>query len=359
MVATMKKSPVSLSWALLAAVSIGGVISCSSSISGDRPVAADGRAIHRAGQLDEFFLEEPVNIRGLGTKAALEKLDCAYRGTCRRAGEAPLELSYEVPAGYDRPLNLTVGGRFEDAIREVAATSKLELTRRGNSYRFQAPRGGDQLVHQTYAVPPDFLNRVSSDAYDRRLPIRAAFEKRGVAFDEATRLTLKGSKLGVEARDQGDMAAISGTVRAFSTDAPLQIRLDIQVFEIPAGQSWNEPQKEIVSASELAALHRTPGVREKAFPAICARSNESGRVSLPTGETLRFQPGLLGMGVQVKAKLTQKAGGSRPEAILMDGQASDGGTRIASATRPDGSRVVLAVTPTIIDATGRPVKQAR
>jgi hypothetical protein len=352
----MKKSPVSLSCVLSAAISIGAMVSCSSSISGDRPVAADGRALHRPEQLDDFILEKPVNIRGQGTKAALETLDRAYRETCSKAGEVPLNLSYEVPAGYDRPLSLTLGGRFDGAVREIAATSKLELTRRGNTYRFQVPQGDDQLVQQSYSVPPDFLSRVSRDAYEQRLPIRVAFEKRGVAFSTATRLSLRGSQLGVETRDRGDAAAISGTVQAFSQDSPLQIHLDSRAFEIPAGQSWDGPANGIAGDGDVAKLRRISGVQEQALPAPTTRSFEPGRVLLPEG-ALRFQAGLLGLGVQVKADLSQKIRGRRPILISMEGQAPDGGTRIATATRPDGSRVVLALTPTIIDATGRPVNQ--
>jgi hypothetical protein len=73
--------------------------------------------------------------------------------------------------------------------------------------------------------------------------------------------------------------------------------------------------------------------------------------------TLRSEAGLLAFGIQVQAELKQKSRGNRPVSILVEGQTPDGGTRIAAANRPDGSRVVLAVTPTVIDATGRPVKK--
>ena len=347
----MKKSPVSLPQVILVALSVGVFASCSSSISGDRPVAADGRAMHRTGQLDEFFLEKPVNIHGLGTKAALEKLDRAYRDTCQRAGEVPLDLTYDVPAGYDRPLNFTVDGRFENAVRSIAATTKLVWKRRGNTYHFQAPGGSDRLVQETYPVPPDFLAQISMEAYDRKLPVRAAFEKRGVSFDEATLLTLSGTKLGVETRDRGDKAAISGTIQVLSGDTPLQVRLDARTFDIPAGQAWVAPANGIASQSVLVELRQIAGVRENSLPGLTTRSSEPGLIHFPA-ETLRFESRLLGTGIETKAEFTRK---DRPVALNVEGSGSDGSTRIATATRPDGSRVVLAITPTIIDATGRPL----
>ena len=343
---------------MLAAFSAGICASCTSSIQANRAVAADGRSIHRPEQLDEFVLEKPVSFYGLGTKAALEKLDREYRETCRKAGEVPLDLVYEVPAGYDSPLNFQAMGDFDEVVHEIAATSRLAWKRSGTTYRFQAsqaPRESDQLTQETHAVPPDFLSRVSSGTYDRREGARGAFEKRGVSLDQSTRLVMRGTQLSVETRSPADQAAISDVVKAVERSAPVQIRLDAQTFEIPSGQSWEAPANGIVSRRDLAGLRQLQGVHENALPPVCARSHEQGVVNLP-GETLSFQPAFLGFGVQVKADFARKSSGSGPLSIAMDGQTLDGSTRIATATRPDGSRVVMAITPTIIDATGRPVK---
>jgi hypothetical protein len=365
MVATMKKSPVSLSWALLAAISIGAMVSCSSSISGQRPVAADGRAIHRPDQLDDFVLKEPVDFQGLGARAALEKLDREYRETCRRAGEVPLELAYEVSAGSDQPLNFTAfSGYFEDGIREIAATSELEWERRGNTYRFHAPpetRENRRLGRETHAVPPDFLSRISGEPVNRRSGARGAFEKRGVSLDSSTRVTLVGSQLSVESRSRSDEKAISGVVKSVTSRPPLQIRVDARTFEVPPGQPWSGFGREIVDDHAVAALRRIPSVKEQVISSeelfsSPLRSHESRLMKLGGG-TLRVEPAFLGFGIQVKADLSQKPREGRPVRISMEGQTRNGSTRISTATRPDGSRVVLAVTPTIIDATGRPVRR--
>ena len=60
---------------------------------------ADGQLAQRVGAVELLVLEKPVGFYGLGTKGALEKLDREYRETCRKAGEVPLDLAYEVPAG--------------------------------------------------------------------------------------------------------------------------------------------------------------------------------------------------------------------------------------------------------------------
>ncbi|MEK7950545.1 hypothetical protein WKV53_08565 [Luteolibacter sp. Y139] len=351
----MKKSPAFLPKALLAAVSIGAMASCTTSVSRDRAVAADGRAIHRPEQLNDFYLKEPVKLDGLGTKAALQKLDRAYRETCRKAGEVPLGLAYEVPAGYHQPLNFTVTESFEQGVAEIAATSKLEVARRGNTYHFQAPRGGDGLVRQKYQVPPDFVHRISDEPQDTRLPVSVAFERRGVSFDKSTRLTMKDSWLGLETRDRGDAAAIFGTVEIVKKGYPLEIRLETQTFEIPAGRSWDGPENGIISGEDLAKLRRIRGVKEIAQP-FDLRSNKPSQGYIEGGK-LSVQFGFLGLGVQGKAVFDQAAPGSRP--VVVEGQTPDGVTRIASQTRPDGSRVVVAVTPTAVDATLRPVKRSR
>lgn len=322
-------------------------------------MAADGQAIHGPQQLDEFVLDEPVAIRGLGTKAALEKLDLKYRESCRKAGEIPLNLTYEVPAGHEQPLNLTLNNTFGGAVQEIAATSKLNLKRRGTTYFLQAPQKEDRLVRETYSVPPDFLSRVSKDAYERRLPIRAAIEKRGVSLDRSTRLTLNGSKLEVETRDRDDEIAISGLIESMLQNTPRQIRWEVRTFEIPSGQAWNGPAEGVIGGTGLADLRRIPGVQERVVLdggvfSSPLRSGQTRLDLLPEG-SLRSKARLLAFGVHAKAELKQKDRGR----LLLEGQTPDGGTRISTTTRPDGSRIVLAVTPTIIDATGRPVKHRK
>jgi len=346
---------------MLVALSVGAITSCATSVSGNRAVAADGRSIHRANQLDDFILEKPVSVQGLGTKAALENLDREYRSSCRKAGAVPLDLTYDVPAGYERPLKFEVNGTFEHALREIAAVSGLEWKRSGNAYRFQAPEGvreGGGLTQETLSVPPDFLSRVAGSGYEHTWSARGAFEKRGVSFDPSTRLKMTGTSLHVESRSPADRVVVSGMVDAITGETPLQIRTDAQTFEVPAGQSWQAPANGMVTDSQLADLRRIPGVRETAYPPLSSRHNERGQFEFQ-GETLRLQPKLLGLGVQVDAALTPKTRGARPGTIAMEGQSPDGGTRVATITRADGSRAILALTTTIIDATGRSVKQAR
>ena len=211
-------------------------------------------------------------------------------------------------------------------------------------------------MQQTYQVPPDFVHRInSSEPWDSRLPVRAAFEKRGVSFDKSTRLTLQGSKLGVETRDRGDEMAISATVEVVKKGHPLQIRVETQTFEIPSDSSWDGPGDGIVAGEDLAKLRRTRGVEEVVQP-FDLRSNKPSFGYVPGGK-LSVQFGFLGLGIQGKAVFDQRTPDGQP--VVAEGQTPNGGTRIATRVRPDGSRVVVAVTPTIVDATGRPVTKTR
>ena len=348
---------------LLAVLSVGAITSCATSVSGDGAVAADGRAIHRADQLDEFFLEKPVSLRGLGTKAALEKPDREYRDSCRKAGEVPLDLTYEVPAGYERPLNFKVGDTFDHSVREIAATSGLDWKRRGNVYRFQAPkisRGSDRLRQETLDVPPDFLSLIVGSSYDPKWGARGAFEKRGVSLDQSTQLSVVGARIHVETRSPSDRAMISGMVDATVLQSPKQYRLEYRTFEVSAGLSWKAPANGIVSESDLGGLRLIAGEHEYVpeYPANNTRFNTPS-IDRQFGRVLRFEANPLGLGVYVKAEFDQTIRGAKPVSISAEGPIPDGGTRVASTTRADGSCMVLAITPIIVDATGRPVKKSR
>lgn len=358
----MRARIVFLSRALLAAVPVAALVSCSSSIPGSRAVSADGRTVHRADQLDDFVLEAPVGIRGLGPEEALEKLDRAYRDACRKAGEVPLQLSYEVPPGYGKPLDFTTGHSFGRAVREVAVSSKLELSRRGTTYRFRpldAPGESRRPVEKTYQVPPDFLARMSRG--DQRVPIRSAIEKRGVSLHESTTLTFQPSNatLRVETSDSSDDATISALIQSTLQGTPRQIRWEVRTFETPPGKGWNGPADGVIDGAGLADLRRLPGVRERVisdggvFSLEPLRSGESRRDRLAGGGSLRSEARMLAFGIHATADLREK----NRERLSLKGQTPDGGTRISTTTRPDGSSIVLAVTPTIVDATGRPVKR--
>ncbi len=74
----------------------------------------------------------------------------------------------------------------------------------------------------------------------------------------------------------------------------------------------------------------------------------------------------LGLGHHVDVNLTNTTGGAEPAtgeaaitertAIQGNGFSGDAATRVQVQTRPDGSRAVLFVTPTLIAATGRPAR---
>ena len=153
----MKKRRALLSKVLLAAGTVCWAASCAPHGDGAR-IAADGRVMQGPDRLRDFYLAEKVDVRGLGVTAALAKLESAYQETCRRTGEVPLKLTFEVPPGHEAPLGVRLElDTFDRSVRYVGAAAKLEVERRGTTYRFKAPRETGQLARKTVAVPPESL----------------------------------------------------------------------------------------------------------------------------------------------------------------------------------------------------------
>ncbi len=86
------------------------------------------------------------------------------------------------------------------------------------------------------------------------------------------------------------------------------------------------------------------------------------------GKILSVEGSLLGFGNEVKFNYTDTTGGLDPSTgkpfidkrtdVSDVGFSTDGGTRIVTQTRPDESRTLILLTSELIDATGRPIKDA-
>ena len=356
-VAMMKKSPPFMSKVLLAAGTVCFAASCAHRDNGAR-ITADGRVMHAADRLQDFYLAEKVDVRGLGVTAALAKLEAAYQETCRQTGEVPLKLTFEVPPGHEKPLGVRLGlDSFDRSVRYVGAAAKLEVERRGTTYRFKAPRETGQLVRKSFAVPPDFLARLTPrknpDAV--RVSPRASFLDSGIDLEDSTNLSLSGSKLDVETRSAADLAAIGGTIETMRSAFPVQQKVEARIFEVAAGSGWKAPRAgnfEPRTAERLLAdLEQRRDVKAEPMPSFVMRVGEVSAVRW-NGDVLRVNTSLVGWGHELQTAFTRTRGG-RAE-IHDRGYVSDSGTRLTVKTRPDGTRVVFAVTPTLIDATGRP-----
>jgi hypothetical protein len=317
--------------------------------------------MHGSDRLGDFYLAEKVDVRGLGLTAALAKLETAYRETCRQAGEVPLKLTFEVPPGHEKPLGVRLElDTFDRSVRYVGSGAKLEVERRGTTYRFKAPRETGQLVRKSFAVPPDFLARMTppKNPGAARMSPRAVFMDSGITLEESTKLSLSGSKLDVETRSAGDLAAVSGTIETICSGFPVQQKVQTSVFEVAAGSDWKAPRAGNLDprAAErlLADLEQRKDVKAEPLPSFVMRVGEESTVRW-NGDVLRVNTGLVGWGHELQTAFTRSRGG-RTE-IHDQGYVSDSGTRLMVKTRPDGSRVVFAVTPILLDATGRPVNR--
>lgn len=317
-------------------------------------------------RLEHFNLPDSIDVRTLGAGAALEKLRVSYTEICRKNGEKPHDLAFEVPAGHDAPLGIKLSkGNLDSSVRRVAAVAKLELVRDGTTYRLKEPKETGKLVKRSLRVPPDFAYRFGESGNTKLATSicanpRIGFERFGIELEESTKLSFsrKTYELTMETRSAADEVAIA---TALSCEGlPVQQMIDTKVFEIAPGSDWKGPRAGSFDAKTadrmLADLSQRKDVKASEMPTVTSRVGET--VSIDSeGRVLRVKTGLLGTGHEVQTNFTDTSKGKHTE-LHDSGYASDMGTRFTVKSRPDGSRVVFAVTPTLIDATGRPVYPA-
>ncbi|QJE96208.1 hypothetical protein [Luteolibacter luteus] len=309
-----------------------------------------------------FYMPDAVDVRGLDTSAALEKVRTSYVGICEKAGEEPRDLAFEVPAGHEKPLRIKLsGGTLDSSVRHIAAASKLEVSLDGTTYRFKQPKETGRLVKRSFPVSPDFPY-ILGESGDAKLASeisrdpRIGFQRAGIDLDESTKLSLSdATTLSMETRSTADQVAVATLLSR--TGHPVQQSLTTRVFEIAPGSTWKGPREGSFDAETasrmLADLSARSDVKASELPAATSRNGETITL-LADGRVLRMKTSLVGTGHAVETSLS--ASSKRKHVELQDsGYTRNTGTRFTVKTRPDGSRVVFAVTPTLIDATGRPV----
>lgn len=367
----------------------------SSKVSQRKPVNVT--PTHEAAQLVDFYLPE-VDIRGLSLAQALEKLREAYHDACQQSGEVPIPLEFSIPPGKDKPLHLKVGVRtLDQAVRLLAALSGLKVSLDGSTYVFEEIGNTATPTDGTLTLAPDFLERLTRSYDAGELPSRAEIKDYlqllGLELDPATilRYDTARSELKIEAPGTRDGEILAALAQLVSSEGPRQQRLESKLIEIPANEKWTAPESASLDARELKALFDELSERKEIeiteVPSVTARNGETATVEIirelitpvdeagkkfaihTLGKVMLLEPNLLGFGSHLDLDFTDTTGGINPDSgkaaiskhtdINRAGYAGEGRTRIMVQTRPDGSRTVLLVTATTIDAIGRAARTPR
>ncbi|WP_367870209.1 hypothetical protein [Luteolibacter sp. Populi] len=175
---------------------------------------------------------------------------------------------------------------------------------------------------------------------------------------------------------------------AFSSLSPNH-KLEMSILELAPSTDWPPPEAGTLDHAALqfllADVNGRAGVELVAMPSVTARSGEATTIEMirelivPTdeagpnfethnlGRVIKLSPEPLGLGQQAQLNYSNTTGGLDPVSLRaavekqeIDGSGfiREGGTRVAIETRPDGSRTVVLTTPTLIDATGMPLREA-
>lgn len=354
--------------------------------------ATDPAATHPPERLSQFYLP-PVDIDGLPLEAALKKLQAAYENACRETGETPIQLTFSVPPGQGCLLTVRIGGgTFDSSIRLLASLASLKVKREGSAYLFEAPAETGKLVKKTLRVPPDILATLKAAGSGSASDLAAAFAALGIELDPSTRLKFSpgSSTLQIETTRAADEVAVSATVERLLGELLIQHKLETRIVELGADIEWTPPENAQLDEAGLQLLMRELSQKKDAtlmtMPSTVARDGQAAKIEIvreyifpvpgsenefkseDVGVVLDVTPVVLGFGQKIDMGLNVTAVDEDPKSnepnvvnrasITDNSFTRDASTRLHVETRPDGSRILLLVTPTLIDATGRPVRPA-
>jgi hypothetical protein len=360
--------------------------------SSDRPPSGP-RATHGPQQWRDFFLPAQ-DINGLTLADALNQLRTAYEATCRETGEVPLRVTFKLPADHTTRIRLKLGRRtLESSVHLLAAITKLTVQRHGREYRFTAATDQpDRHLTEALEIPSNFQAKLFPAAGGQPMSgdsLRAALAAIGLERDPNTRLTLQPAlKLTIDTTSAADRAAISSLVESAQLDPPLQIKLTAKMLEVPADVAWKYPDGTLFDDAQTQAFSRemvqTKRVDLLTMPSVMALPDQPANITIGrdfvtpvkgaenefethmVGQAINLNANPLGLGHHVDVNFadttgevddaTGEASITERAAIQGNGFAGDSATRVQVQTRPDGSRAVLLLTPTLIDPTGRPAR---
>ncbi len=352
------------------------------------------KATHAPERLREFLLA-PMEIRGLTLQAALAKLVEAYEDACLISGENPLRLRFTLPPGFDARVNANLGGSLDNSIRLLGGLAGLIVRRDGAEYIFEIPEALADGQPRQMQVPPDFgsqLQRlagiIGADPSEApRSTLQETLASLGILNDPgAVRLS---GFITLTTPNTKDYAILKALLNSVSADSPLQYLIQPKIVSIPAGTDIDIPAEALDTAgiqSFMRELAKQRGVELMTMPNTTARSGQVANIDIvrelvvpadasgqsfethDTGVKLGITSTGIGFGQQLDMNLSIVTGDIDPatgrakinvDASIEESAAwsPDTGARSFVQTHPDGSRTVVLVTTTRVDATGRPMKE--
>jgi hypothetical protein len=369
----------------------------------DRPGGV-AHQTHGPERLREFMLPAMV-IEDLSLEDALQKLTAAYVDACRMSDEVPLPLTFSIaPPGSAKKLKIHLPAEnFSSSVRLLASLAGMKASRDGREFRFESLPRNTKLVKRNLQVPPNFSQALSEMAGETNQNPDNPFEptapityKRvqdllnalGLDLDPSTKLALRSNgNLAMETSSAADAFAIAEISKIFVEQRPTQLKFTPQVVEISADSNWVPPDVSRMTDNEfqmlMGELSRIKGTDLQTLPSVTCKNGQNAtleiiqEVSYPTddsgnvmetrntGKEMKLTGTYLGFGQEVAVNFTDtrvdydtssgKPTFTERTAMNETGYTSDGGTRFIVQIRPDGSRTVVLLTATMIDATGRPV----
>ena len=180
---------------------------------------------------------------------------------------------------------------------------------------------------------------------------------------------------------------MSALIEGISSQRPILHNFATKVVELAAGADWTPPDTSEMTDPEfqlfMRRLAQTQGATVRTLPSMTSRGGQSSTVELVSelivpkddtgeafethnvGQVMKLQGSPLGFGHDLAFNFTDTtaevdSGTGNPNINMRvdvkdAGFSSDNGTRFVVQTRPDGSKSIVLVTSSLIDATGRPV----
>jgi hypothetical protein len=200
---------------------------------------------------------------------------------------------------------------------------------------------------------------------------------------------LPNNQVKIDTSSAADRAVLASLIEAIDRDPPLQHKLQTKMIEIAAGVEWEPPQASQLGDEQaqqmLRKLSQIKGIDLVTAPSIVSRSGQQATIEIineviapdanapnemkthNVGVVIDTRLAPLGFGHQVDLNFTDTTGGvnsktgfaeiSEHAAITNKGYTGDTGTQVQVQTHPDGSRTLLLITPTLLDATGKPARE--